>query len=228
MRVFVGYGYNDRDKWIEEKVLPILRCAGFTVLHGRKCSGKELPAEVRGRLDESDAAIGFFTIRPRQGKADFTSHLWVRDEILYAIGRDKPIVLIREKGVRLPDGLVGNRQFIHLNQDDRLGCVAEMLQALALRNIRRVKLEPESEVLNQRIWKWRNDRQFTVRYRARDTEEQETSARQGRIETVDQGYYLTLYDVPTKGQVSVEGILNGDIRFDSGWVTADAAKVPIR
>jgi hypothetical protein len=29
MKVFVGYGYNDRDSWIEEQVFPIFRGMGF-------------------------------------------------------------------------------------------------------------------------------------------------------------------------------------------------------
>ena len=40
MRVFVGYGYNDRDAWIETHVFPILRCAGFSIVHGKDMHGQ--------------------------------------------------------------------------------------------------------------------------------------------------------------------------------------------
>src|SRR6267142_5209291 len=99
MRVFVGYGYNERDNWIEERLFPILRFVGFTVVHGKDMHGSELHVEVKRRIDQSDAAIGFFTIREGQGDADFTSHIWVRDEVIYAISKDKPIIPVRETGV---------------------------------------------------------------------------------------------------------------------------------
>jgi hypothetical protein len=78
MRVFVGYGYNERDKWIEDRVFPILRCAGFTVVHGKDMVGQPLEAGVVQRIDQSDAVIGFFTIREGTAAAEFNSHLWVR------------------------------------------------------------------------------------------------------------------------------------------------------
>ncbi len=34
MKVFVGFGYNDRDRWIEEQIFPVLGCMGFTVVDG--------------------------------------------------------------------------------------------------------------------------------------------------------------------------------------------------
>ena len=37
MKVFVGFGYNDRDRWIEEQVFPILRGMGFGVVD---CGGR--------------------------------------------------------------------------------------------------------------------------------------------------------------------------------------------
>ena len=142
MRVFVGYGYNEQDKWIEEHVFPILRCVGFTVLHGKDLHGQILQPGVEKRLDQSDAVIAFFTIRQGQGDADFTSHIWVRDELVYAVAKNKPVIPVRENGVKLPDGLLGNRQYIQLDQKDRLACVTELLIALGQREIRRVRPEP--------------------------------------------------------------------------------------
>ena len=36
MKVFVGFGYNDQDHWIEEQVFPILRGMGFSVVDGKR------------------------------------------------------------------------------------------------------------------------------------------------------------------------------------------------
>lgn len=227
MRVFVGYGYNDRDAWIETHVFPILRCAGFSIVHGKDMHGQELKDEVKRRLELSDAAIGFFTLREGQGDADFTSHIWVRDELIYALSKGKPVVPVRETGVKIPAGLLGNPQYIPLDQQDRLACVAELMSALGRRNIRRVRLDPVADELRASLWGWKNKPGFSIRYRTQDAEGLESGYRDGRLELVDQGFYLNVSDVPPKGLVEVEGLLNGEPKFGSGWVSADAVQVKV-
>jgi hypothetical protein len=226
MRVFVGYGYNERDKWIEDRVFPILRCVGFTIVHGKDMHGLQLEPEVTRRLDQSDAAIGFFTIREGQGDADFTSHIWVRDEMMYAIAKEKPIVVVRETGTRLPDGLLGNRQYVPLDQNDRLACVTELLDALGQRQILRVRLDPSDDSLRLNLWRWRNPTGFAIRYRTKN-EGLDSDFRNGRLELVDQGFYLNLAEVPNKAMIEVEGVLNNETMFTSGWVSADAVQIRV-
>ena len=226
MRVFVGYGYNARDEWIGNQVFPILRSAGFSIVHGKDMHGKDLKDEVRRLLDLSDAAIGFFTIRDGQGEADYTSHIWVRDEMVYAHAKDKPIVPVREEGVKIPSGLLGNPQYIQLDQKDRLACIAELMTVLGRRNIRRIRLDPDDN-LRAKLWGWRKQAEFTIRYRTQDAEGLESPYREGRLELVDQGFYLNVSDVPPKGLVEVEGLFNGQPCFGSGWVSADAVQVKV-
>ena len=227
MRVFVGYGYNARDKWIEEQVFPILRCAGFTVVHGKDMHGQQLQPEVTNRIDQSDVVVGFFTIREGQGDADYTSHIWVRDEVLYGVARNKPIVPIKETGVKVPDGLLGNRQYIPLDQGDRLASVVELVCALGKRNMRRIRLDPNDDALRASLWKLRKTPGFAIRYRTQDTEGVESDFREGRLELVDQGFYLDLAEIPKKAYVEVEGLLNGAVQFSSGWASADAVQIRI-
>jgi hypothetical protein len=227
MRIFVGYGYNGRDQWIEDHVFPILGNLGFTVVHGKDLQGQPLQDGVRGRLDQSDAVVGFFTVREGQGAADFTSHMWVRDEMVYAHARNKTIVPIKEEGVRVPDGLLGNRQYIPLRQEDRLKCVAELVQALGRRNIRRIRLEPDTDQLRRDLNQWRRNPAFVIRYRVQDQEGVESNFQTGRLELVDQGFYLNVGGVPDRAYVEVEGALGGDTKFNSGWVSVDAVLVRI-
>ena len=190
MRLFVGFGYNDRDSWIERQVFPALECLGFTVAHGKGLHGQVLQQGVKDQLDQSDAAVGFFTLREGQEQADYTSHIWVRDEIVYFNAKDKPIVPIVEENVKVPQGLLGDRQHIVLRQQDRLGCVVELVQALGSHNIRRVKLKPESDQLRQSLHQWRRNPGFEIRYRTQDATGFESAFRRGRLELVDQSFYL--------------------------------------
>lgn len=227
MRIFVGFGYNDRDGWIEDQVFPILRCMGFTVVDGKGMHGQVLQPGVEQKIDQSDAAVGFFTLRDGQGDADFNSHIWVRDEMVYAHAKGKPILPIKEDVVRLPDGLLGNRQFIPLVQSDRLGCVAELVAALGQRNIRRLKLDPDGDQLRRNLQQWRRQPGFAIQYRTQDENGIESGYRQGRLELVDQAFYLNVSDVPRKAYVEVDGLVNGATQFSSGWVSADAVQVKV-
>lgn len=227
MRVFVGYGYNDRDKWIEEQVFPVLEGMGLTVVHGKDMHGQVLQPEVQARIAQADVAVGFFTLRDGQGEADFTSHLWVRDEMVYANALNKLIIPIKQKEARVPDGLLGNRQYIELRQEDRLACVVELVRALGRRNMRRIRLEPESDDLRRKLHQWRNDPNFVTRYRTQDVEGLESAYRLGRLELVDQGFYLNTTDIPRRGYVEIDGLLNGMSQFNTGWASADAVVVKI-
>lgn len=227
MRVFVGFGYNNRDLWIEDQVFPILRGMGFTVLDGKDMHGDILQSEVQSRIDQSDAAIGFFTIREGQGNADFNSHIWVRDEMLYANTKGKPIIPVKEEGVKVPDGLLGNRQHIPLNQNNRLACVVELVGAIGRRNIRRLKLDPEGDQMRKDLFQWKKTTGFVIRYRTQDETGFESPFREGRLELVNQGFYLNVSDVPKRAYVEVEGVLNGVTQFSSGWASADAVQVKI-
>jgi len=224
MRVFVGFGYNQRDAWIKKQVFPVLEGMGFAVVDGEDIHGEILQPQVESRINQSDAAIGFFTLREGQGAAEFTSHLWVRDEMVFAIAQKKPIIPIREDGVKVPDGLLGNRQYISLNPNDRLACVVELVRALGRRNMRRIRLEPQSDQLMHQL---RRNQAFSVRYRSRDLDGLESEHQPGRLEVVDQGFYLNVSNVAKRDYVEVEGVLNGDTKFSSGWASADAVLVKI-
>jgi hypothetical protein len=227
MRVFVGFGYNARDHWIETQVFPILKSLGFTVVDGKGLHGQELQEGVKSRIDQSDAIIGFFTIRDGQGDADFNSHLWVRDETVYAAAKSKLILPVLEQGVRVPRGLLGDRQHIPLRPDDRLACVVELVEALDQHQIRRLKLVPGDDVLGRKLHQWRRAPSFRIRYRTRDDQGIESPHRDGRLELVEQGFYLNVADLSHRALVEVEGLLGDEVQFSSGWVSADAIQVEI-
>ena len=228
MKVFVGFGYNERDKWIIGDVFPILHCMGFVVVTGEEMHGQELSPEVKRRIEQSDVVVGFLTIRDEQDKGDFNSHLWVQNELLWGVAKDKPIIPIKEQNVKVPDAMLGNVQYILLRQDDRLACVAELATALGRRNMRRVRLEPQADAMRKNINKWRMDQGFTIRYRTQDgVNGVESDFKTGRLEVFEYGFYLNLYDVPHRAYLDVEGVLNGQTMFTSGWTSADAVSIKI-
>jgi hypothetical protein len=42
MKIFVGYGYNERDKWVEDLVFPRIEAFGDRPVSGQEIFGQDL------------------------------------------------------------------------------------------------------------------------------------------------------------------------------------------
>lgn len=105
MKIFVGFGYNDRDKWIRDLVFPIIRAFGHEVLTGEEAYGDILPEYVKGAIRQSNAIIAFLTRRPdHAGNPSQSTHWWVLQELAIAEENDLLILPVREEGLELQQG----------------------------------------------------------------------------------------------------------------------------
>ena len=131
LKVFVGYGYHERDQWIPELVFPLVKAFGCEVVTGEDMQGEELNDEVIRRVKSSDALIAFRTRReqPGEGGGD-TSHRWVDNELTLAIGNQARVVEVREEGVDLQGGLAGNRQWIKYKESERDKLLVELAKTV--------------------------------------------------------------------------------------------------
>lgn len=154
MRIFVGYGYNERDRWIEDYVFPLVVAFGCEVVHGKSVYGGALPDEVMKAIRTSDALIGFTTRRELLVEGQYRTHDWVVQELLTAHTQDPriPWVEIREQGVISPGGILeaADAQRIDYREDERPGCLVKIAQALRrfqdLTNVTMIRLGPASAV----------------------------------------------------------------------------------
>jgi hypothetical protein len=225
MKIFVGYGYNERDAWIERDVFPILQALNLEVTDGKDMHGETLQDGVKERIHDADALVGFSTLREGQGNADFNSHIWVRDEMQHSLALQKPLVEVREIGVRSPFGLIGDRQRIVLDNNDRLACVAELVKVVAGWSMRRLLLVPQEPNLSRRINRALINGQLLVRYRAR-VRGRDSQYREGRIEKIDGELYLNAIGLPDYSFVEVEASTQPDgILFNTGWASADLVRI---
>jgi len=118
MKVFIGFGYNDNDKWIDQLVIPLVEALGCEVVTGEVMQGEQLSDGVIERISDSDACIGFLTKRGKEANQDgtFPTHRWVIEELTTGLNKGKPIFEIREKGVDAQKRIIGDRQ--RLDFDD--------------------------------------------------------------------------------------------------------------
>ena len=154
MRIFLGYGYNQRDRWIEDYVFPLVVAFGCEVVHGKSVYGGALHDEVTKAIRASDAVIGFTTRRESVAPGRYRTHDWVAHELLTAHSQDPriPWVEIREEGVISPGGILDSAgaQRIDYREDDRAGCLVKIAQALRrfhdLTHVTTIRLGPLSAV----------------------------------------------------------------------------------
>jgi len=125
MRIFIGFGYNDNDKWIADVVIPFVKVLDCEVLTGEEMQGQRLSDGVLTRIKQADALIGFLT--KRSGPAangSFTTHQWGIEEVAAALALNKDIFVIREKGVDPQAGISGDRQKFEF--DEKLNVMLEI------------------------------------------------------------------------------------------------------
>jgi len=225
MRLFIGYGYNSRDAWIEKDFFPILEAMGMEIVHGKDMHGETLQDGVKDRIDQADALVGFCTLRVSQEAAEFNTHTWVRDEMVHALAQKKPVVEVREKGVKNPPGLIGDRQRIALDPDNRLSCIAEVVKVVSGWSMRRLLLVPKDMQQAKKIHSALISNSLVVRYRTR-IKSTDSKHREGRIDRVDQGLYLNAIGLPDQSFVEIEGSTKTrGVLFNTGWVSADLVRI---
>jgi hypothetical protein len=225
MRVFIGFGYNERDEWIERDVFPILQAMNLEIVSGKEMHGEVLRDGVKERIESADGLIGFSTLRLGQENADFGSHIWVRDEMAHALALNKHVVEVREKGVHIQQSLVGDRQRIELDPVDRLRCIAELVKVLSAWSMRRLLLVPKDADLERRIHRAIVRDELMVSYRCR-TGNSISKRKEGRIERVNKGLYLNAIGLPDNSLVEIEGSDKTEgVVFNTGWASADLVRI---
>jgi hypothetical protein len=119
MKIFVGYGYNERDHWIEKLVFPLIVSFGAEVVSGKEVAGQLLGDAVCGLIKRSDAMIGFTTRRGDvdPGGAMWGTHRWVTDELTAAYTLEVPFAEVREAGITPQEGMLVGRGYIPYEEE---------------------------------------------------------------------------------------------------------------
>src|SRR5438105_367970 len=111
MRIFVAFGYNDRDAWVKNMVIPIMNHLGIDAATGETLGGQIITTGVRDRIKESDALIGFLTRRGMVHEdGTYSTHAWVQTELGAALGSELQYILeVRETDLEDQGNIVNDR-----------------------------------------------------------------------------------------------------------------------
>jgi hypothetical protein len=129
MKIFVAFGYNERDKWIPNLVFPLIKAFGDEVVSGEELQGQQITEAVIREIKQSNALMAFVTRRDKIAEDHWTTHRWVTDELSQAIGKI-PVAEIRESGVDDQGGIAGDRQRIPYNEGERDKCLVEIVKTI--------------------------------------------------------------------------------------------------
>ena len=127
MKIFIGHSFDDRDSVVISKFLEFFRSREeLEIVTGEKVQNRSVAEKVRDRISQSDAFAGIFTCDKeiKTGKAflskrnDYATSNWVIQESGFALGQDKPTILIVEKGIHRFPELQGDLELIYFNRKD--------------------------------------------------------------------------------------------------------------
>ena len=168
MKIFVAYGYNERDEWIKEMIFPLIKAFGSEVETGGETYEGDIPETVLKKIRRSDALMGFTTLREPQNPNSTATHRWVIEELAAAKTLKKKFVEIRETGVDPQGGITAAHQRIEYDEKARDECLVKIVQALGVwqsTNLIRVQLLPEG--IRGDLQPLLNDAGLTCKYRVK-------------------------------------------------------------
>lgn len=131
MKIFIAYGYNERDRWVKDFIFPLVTAFGSEVVDGEGLYGQILSVGVLSRVKSSDALIGFATRRSVAEGESHETHLWVVQELACGLGAGLRILEIRERDTSNQKGMMADRHWIDYDSAKPENCLLEVVKALA-------------------------------------------------------------------------------------------------
>jgi hypothetical protein len=206
MKIFVGYGYNERDQWVENCVFPIIEAFGSEAISGKEIYGENISEGVRKKIKESDALIGFLTKRE-----DGTTHRWVSDELAVAIEHNIRILEVREVGITDQGGIAGERQRIPYDDKHRDMVLIELVKAIGLwHRIVTVEMQLLPRQFVDEVRQLLDHSSFHCTYNLWEGRNEQKDIK-AEIKPKIGGLFIILKDIPLKAYVQVRVVVRDSI-----------------
>ncbi|MFC1983623.1 hypothetical protein ACFLVO_01220 [Chloroflexota bacterium] len=126
MKIFVGHSFDDKDSEVVDKFVKFFKSReDIEVITGERAQNKSVAQKVKDRISESDVFAGIFTCNKKMGTGKgifsrekvYTTSNWVIQESGFALGRDKPNILIVENDIDKFPELQGDLELVYFNRN---------------------------------------------------------------------------------------------------------------
>ncbi len=230
MKIFVGYGYNPRDKWIEDLIFPLITKAfNDEVVDGKEIYGQPISDEVRKKIEGCNGLLAFCTRRDELANGLWTTHRWVIDEFNYALAKNVKAVEIREDKVDPQGGIAANLQHLPFSMEARETLMLEVAKIFgtwktALTS-KRLQLLPGNIIDDVRpFWKDRQD-EIHCQYNFL-VENNETPAFDSKLRKIGNGLCVDVENIPLGNNVMIELKVDGPGFFwSSGYQSIELISI---
>ena len=214
MKLFVAYHYSEEDQWIKQLVIPMLGALDIEINTGEDLQGEVIEGRVRTLIEEADALVAFVT-------HPWGDRSWVRDELLYSLGRGKRGLIVVNNGLLPLGGLVAGRQYVGFDLDKKEKLLVELVRVLyewkKTCEVRSLIILP-FEIM-QYAWRFINENPSQLRcsYRFRNGNQQSAL-----YETIPfplpQALAVDIKNIPTTGNPLIQLSVKGPgFSFSSGY-----------
>jgi hypothetical protein len=140
MKVFISYAFNEKNKWVEELVFPLVRSLGYRVETGQRLEGEVLVEGVDARLRGCTGCIAFTTRRTKRPNKTYETHPWVINELTKARTLNFQTIEVREEGVKIGDDAEAYVR-LEYREAERERMLVDLVQKLASWKTQRVRIQ---------------------------------------------------------------------------------------
>jgi hypothetical protein len=112
-----------------------LEALGVKPVTGERPKADFISEKVKRLIEEQSIFVGIFTRRDKIArKPEWTTSAWVIDEKAYAVGRQKPLILLREQGVGSIGGIQGDYEYLDFSREALEGLALRLVQLFEVAN----------------------------------------------------------------------------------------------
>ncbi|MCJ7631397.1 nucleotide-binding protein [Candidatus Bathyarchaeota archaeon] len=142
MKAFVGHSFSDKDSQLVRDIKDFIESAGIECTTGEKAQNSSVAEKVKERIKNSDIFVGVFThdnevfttkeiLRSLLSKAkEYTTSNWVIQECGFALGLNKALILLVERGIHKFPELQGDMELIYFTRESLQDAFLKLNQML--------------------------------------------------------------------------------------------------
>lgn len=226
MKIFVGFGYNENDKWIKEIVFPVIECLDGEIETGEEVHGEIITEAIKEKIRNADGMLAFLTKREQLSSGKYITHRWVTDELSFALSNNIPAIEIRDKEVDVSHGFNDGRQRIVFDSDKKELLLVELVRAISSWRRKfipkRLFLLPELIVKDVRPFIRNGTIRCTYQFRQgnRETPQYET-----KPFPFGHGLCVDVYNVPAEDALIQVSLTGPDFIWSSPFVSVELLSI---